>query len=468
MKRFYIFTALMIGMVCSFIYGQTIVSVDNFKPYERMGDTIYFNRNHYEFVLSTQTNTKYGFNRKLHHLSSLEDLYRTEKIYPYTVKIKGMSWSSLPDDNECDICRTKVWYFPGIVTVKDIKIKKNDIAYYLEETKLLFPGMHKDTVNPKINLSLDLFPELDPILKKFYQFLSFENHQQYSVWFEFGDSINTTVDVPVLCNPEIHGTGPRYNGKELKHILDSMITNVHWPVLKVENAIIPYKTSKSEIEMIDYIGAQLENQQSLPNLRPLFINKDSILVRVDSLNYLSTLFIPGQQNEKYPTGYSSTVTGIIKFDQELFDINNDGRKDFVLDTTEIYTFEGGVANKIEYIPDYATTSQYSFALNENLVYSEDLGNHYYYSLINENEASIFFVKNNNYIKILNITSDFLDKKGEAHYRQFKHCTVYKNTDLTATYPAFSKKAYKMQTLLEEKIKYYLQHPEKLPIDFPMN
>jgi hypothetical protein len=465
-KRLSIFGILY--LICLFSYGQRIVSVDDFEPFERQGDTIYYNRNNYEFVVSHHTKEAYYNNVKLFYLYNLNDYSNKTGFYPFSIKFKNKKLRFRQMDFDCELCLTEGWHVPGKAELKDFKIKKNDMAYYLEERAVLFPEMPKDSNIQQLYIPIHLFPELEPIFKKFYDYLNFENDQKYSLHFDWKGSMNTEVEVPILCNPEINGTGTRYNQYELKHILDSLLMHVKWPLLKVEKSVLSYTTISFQIGLSDYVGEKLQKMRYNKNLKPLLNSSDSLLTFVDSINYFTTVFILGKDDKVDPTAYSLTVPGIIDYNRPLADINNDGRDDYVLDTLVSHNYDG-VTCIISYIPNYAETNHYEYSLSQSIDFTGALGNHFYYWVKNNREASIFYIKNNTKTEVISITENNFDAKLKIHPDQlFQHFSMFKNDDLTVTYPSNSKKAGKIHQVLEDKIKYYVEHPEKLPVDFQLN
>lgn len=152
-------------------------------------------------------------------------------------------------------------------------------------------------------------------------------------------------------------------------------------------------------------------------------------------------------------------------------MNADGKVDIVLDTsfyeqTDISTV--GDIYTISYIPHYSTAKEYKYGLYETIQYSQSLGNNYYYMATDRNTAKIFCMKNNWEELVLHVHYDFVDAKGRNSNHYYLHTYAYNKPALTLSLKAHKKEGRALWISFSNLIQYYLEHPEKLPIDFPMN
>jgi hypothetical protein len=457
------------------LFAQEIIVLDSFEPYERISDTIYFNRNNYDFVITRKIDStrakKNRYITQFYILKDLQDLRYKLAIPRYTYKYQ-LPNNTYTNDKTYGYATSKLWRTRKPLKNNCVKITTTKADHYLQESSILLPGEKKDTSKISTSLSADFFPELKGPIDSMYSLLHFGNMEYYTIYINHNDSTRAYISFTDICNPINHTQKKILTRKELNEILKGYIDKIRFPELKLEKEIISYQV-QINLSYDNYSDLMIRREKTngFKNSIQIFPDNDSLFAIVDSFSNRTVYF----NSQIYDGGFMGLGYyidwGIKDFGNRLIDVSGDGRSDLILDTTfyEIADVSSvGDVYSLNYIHNYAKGERINPQLVQTIQYSQDLGNSYYYLAKNRSSASIFCIHNNKNYLILDITNDYMNHKGKNGNQYYTHIFAHKRADLTQSIKFYSKQGISGRESMTRLIQYYKEHPEKLPVDFPMN
>ncbi len=457
------------------IYSQQVAWIDHFELYELENDTLHFNQNAYEFVRTVEKQEEGGYTIYLYDLTTLYEFENNIIYSPYKVQAlkkgpkDGRFFTYYGTYSE-RLYKMHYWDNQKTSDRKTFHIIENKQAIYQNlEASIRLPGIEKKDPTREFRLYSYLFPMLREVMDSFKLYLHIEPYQKYFITLSCNDSVNVKVVTTEVCNPANNSAKPILSTKELENELQRLLSKVKMPVFAIQHKVFPYYISY-EIDIDDYISAQIKNdiRSNFQSSTLAFEKNDSLRVIIDPFNNKTIFYLPNSFDPRKSESWVYSYDGILDIIQNLIDINQDGYLDLVLDTVikSNYSSGGGYQYEISYIPNYKIPGNYGPDIRESLFYTKDLGNQYYYDLGYE-AGRIFYLDNNQEKDIIAFKMKYFFNKNKTRRDLLWSFYVQNNTSLTKALKLRHKEVEGMIEKLTQLIQYYVEHPEKLPVDFPM-
>jgi hypothetical protein len=478
MKKSIVILSFIISMVQ--LGAQTIPIVTEVKLFEHIGDTLYFNRAGYPWI---QHHSKDSLNNNITHvyyLATSSELDNNFSIQNHRYKVfEKFINHSKSEDKEL----YHLFSWESLKTrYPTIKLNDRNLDYFLRESQLSPPKIKKEETKKWINIDIDVLPQFYPAVDSllnslyFYQDPAFNG---YAVTISIDDSVKVGIKNTASCTPTDIANKSKYTVGELEVKMVEWITQLNPPVLKIDKKAYPYKTRFNLTNReYHYYVLKTEVKTGFKKSKKVFTDNDTLLKLHNPLIEASYYYSPYCFNltlpPVLPEDYSKR-SYVREHDQPPYtilpdekvlkriDINHDNREDILVDTIISYS-----DNTISYIPNINALYNYRWSIRDKITYHIALGNHFYYMYFSDYNLKIFYIKDDNIHNVLSIATYSDDPYEYRFSHKILSCYVYNIEELTKKIQISKKESHVLQEKVLNLIRSYLEHPEKLPIDFPMN
>ncbi len=456
------------------VHAQQIVELKKFKPFEQINDTLYFNKNGYDIVkvaepiypksdtLKKPKRYDIFFYILRNDHADASDLKNLSKDLEYSLR-------SSPEFK-----KNKSYYYGNISSqsslYEKIRITSKRPDWHIEmkhdslETSLPINYLTEDVVN----LPISRFRKLGKTLDSISSLLNYSEGQEYSIFI----SHNKTAEVQITPSNECTNYTETKIPKKSLHDIEVSLEKWRWPTFKIDGTIYPYKlntsTSYAGVSSLK-LGNELDNGFS--NSIQVFENNKNLWALIDSFNNRSVVYLVGLKDSELTIVKRETRKGLLNMNRaDQWDINNDGYNDLIIDSIELTN-----ETEIYFFPNYPLATAYSYDLTDKLVFKTSLNNNYYYSVSSSSNESVslFLVNQGIRKEIIGYAKLPLYKRRLSHLRRrrnelkgYRFYTFVLNTPQLSIKTKNPKKAYMVKQKIMDLLVDYLDHPEKLPIDFP--
>jgi hypothetical protein len=466
-------------------YAQQIITLADYDPIQRVGDTLFVNNEGYDIVKVIKPFSYDSKKKRLAKYTCAVTYFvlPTDSII-YESELNGLRkdlLSSLMRSKDYEKNHTLLQYgkkeeFDLFQTI-DITCKNCDWTFPITHSRTENGFEKKNWISQSNRVSFLLFPDLEKAMDSIPLLLYFGENQNY--YFHFNHD-GKEMDVKITVNDECSNyqvtKNPQFNITDLEEYLESL----SWPIMKIASKVQPYNLGHNyDLREIMRMKVEEEIKNGFKNSIKVFDQrKDSLFAIVDSFNNKTILYDIHHAKEYQYSENQMGLSEIIDFNpSRKVDVNNDGWMDLVIDTI------AGENTSIRYIRSDTVLSEYEtiYSRVNTMSFQKDLGNFYFYGVRKDQNtqwAEIYYLKNEVRYDILSFTRHQLYKRkisrsfdlinwsnDDLETKKYVYYTFVLNNKKLIGNTANPKLGIERKKVLIKLIEFYLQHPEQLPQDF---